>query len=275
MCNINYRDYVWECDYGEHSFVVSKLKKLLQTQNAYELGYCFIYANNNPYSMELYIVFGYESPKEGQITAMQEAMRSAGAKYRPDLTNEDLHAELANKRFQFMAANDAESLDMMEETLFWYKDRSQVASIISMRPLGKVKTVFLSHSSYDKPLVEELIPYLNAKGLPFWYDKVSIDYGSTIVTAIQQGILDSGAAIFFITNHFLSSSWCKNEMEGYLNRLGNGHNILLLSIVDKDVAHECLPLFLQMKKYLRMTQELNAEAIATEIAPILQKHKNA
>lgn len=268
----NYRDYVWECDYGEHSFVLSRLKELLNSQNAYELAYCFLYANNNVYNLEFYAVFGYETPSEGQIVAMQEAMRACGARYRPDLTNDDLFSEVSNKRFQYMAANDSASIDISEPILFWYKDRPTVAKSISMKPLGKTKTIFLSHSSHDKPLIEDVIPYLNRKGMPVWYDKVNIDYGETIVTAIQNGILQSGVALFLITRHFLSSSWCKNEMEGFLNRLGSGHDVLLLSIVSRDVSHDQLPLFLQMKRYLRLTETLSAEAIANEISPVIKKH---
>lgn len=268
----NYRDYVWECDYGEHSFVLSRLKVLLDSQNAYELAYCFLYADNNIYNLEFYVVFGYETPSEGQITAMREAMQACGARYRPDLTNDDLFSELSGKRFQQVVANDGPSIDMAEPVLFWYKDRSTVAKTISMKPLGKTETIFLSHSSHDKPLVEDIIPYLNAKGMPVWYDKVNIDYGETIVTAIQNGILQSGVALFLITEHFLSSSWCKNEMEGFLSRLGSGHDVLLLSVVSRDVSHDQLPLFLQMKRYLRLTGELAAEAIANEISPVIKKH---
>lgn len=267
-----YRDYVWECDYGEHSFVLFRLKQLLGSQNADQLAYCFLYADNNVYNLEFFVVFGYQTPIEGQISAMQEAMQACGARYRSDLTNDDLFAELANKRFQHIVANDGDSIDMAEPILFWFKDRSTVANAVSMKPLGKTRTIFLSHSSYDKPLIEDLIPYLNAKGMPVWYDKVNIDYGETIVTAIQNGILQSGAALFLITEHFLASTWCKNEMEGFLNRLGSGHDVLLLSVVSRDVPHDRLPLFLQMKRYLRLTGDLTAEAIANEVAPALKKH---
>jgi hypothetical protein len=61
-------------------------------------------------------------------------------------------------------------------------------------------------------------------------------------------------------------------MEGFLNRLGRGHDVLLLSIVSRDVSHDQLPLFLQMKRYLRLTETLSAEAIANEISPVIKKH---
>lgn len=269
---ITHRDFVWECDYGEHPFILTHLKEILAAQNPHQLAYCLLYANNNPYNLELYIVFGYETPVEGQIDEMKQSMAACGARYRSDLTNDDLFNELANKRFQHSTAAGPDSIDMIAPTLFWYKGRSEVASVISMKPLGKALPVFLSHSSHNKPFVEDLIPYLNSKGLPVWYDKINIQYGETIVTAIQEGIVTSGAVIFFITDEFLQSSWCKTEMESFLSRHGNGHNILLLCVVAKDIDHKQLPPFLQMKKYLRLGEFMNAEHVANELTPVLKSH---
>lgn len=269
---VDFRDYVWECDYGEHSFILAHLREILEQQNAFELAYCFLYANNNPYNLEFFVVFGYEFPTPNQIQFANRKMELSGAKYRPDLTNQDLQNELKNSRFQFLAANDLKSIDIGASVLFWFEDRSTVAKRISMKPLGRTKTIFLSHSSVNKPFVEELIPYLNAKNLPFWYDKVNIDYGETIVTAVQNGLLESGVAIFLITEEFLNSSWCKSEMEGFLSRFGSGHDVLLISLVDKKIPHEKLPLFLQMKKYLRLNDEFSAKAVALELTPILTRH---
>lgn len=87
---VKYRDFVWECDYGEYSFVLNRLKEILARQNPYQLAYCFLYANNNPYNLEFYVVFGYEIPGESQIDEMKRAMTACGARYRPDLINDDL-----------------------------------------------------------------------------------------------------------------------------------------------------------------------------------------
>jgi hypothetical protein len=269
---ITHRDFVWECDYGEHSFILSCLKRILATQNPYQLAYCILYANNNPYNLELFIVFGYETPVEGQIDEMKQSMEACGARYRPDLTNDDLFSALRNRRFQCATTADPDSIDLIAPTLFHFEDRSKVASIISMKPLGKALPVFLSHSSHNKPFVEDLIPYLNSKGLPVWYDTISIQYGETIVTAIQKGIITSGAVIFFITAEFLKSSWCTTEMEGFLSRYGSGHNILLLCVVAEDIDHNELPPFLQMKKYLRLRGSLNAAHVANELTPALKSH---
>lgn len=268
---IQHRDYVWECDYGEHTRALQALKVLVASQNAYELAMCLMFINNNPYNLELFIVLGYESPQNGQIETMKEVMGSCGARYRPDITMGELMGEAGHKRFNMATAAQPNSLEMVEN-LFRFKGRAEIASVISMRPLGKKLPVFLSHSSYDKPFVEDVIPYLTNKGLPVWYDKISIDYGETIVTAIQEGISSSGAVIFYVTQHFLQSSWCSKEMEGFLTRFGAGHNILMLTVVDGDVSHEMLPLFLQMKKYIRLASNTSPADLAEELGPVIRKH---
>ncbi|UCP08569.1 toll/interleukin-1 receptor domain-containing protein [Pseudomonas sp. MM213] len=67
------------------------------------------------------------------------------------------------------------------------------------------RLVFDGRRSDDKPVIEDVTPYLTNEGQPVWYDKINIDYGETIVTAIQQGISSSGAVVFFVTPHFLMS----------------------------------------------------------------------
>lgn len=268
-----HRDFVWECDYGEHSRVLNSLKLLIASQNPDELAMCAMFVNSNPYNLEFFVVLGYDSPKEGQITAMKEALASCGARYRPDITIDELMAETGRSRFNMGTAARPESFEMVEQ-LFRFKDRAEVASAISMRPLGKSLPVFLSHSSHDKPFIEDVIPYLTNKGLPVWYDKINIDYGETIVTAIQQGISSSGAVVFFVTSHFLKSSWCEKEMEGFLTRFGSGHKILLLTVVDHGVPHDELPLFLQMKKYLRLSEQGSPADLANELIPSIRKHFN-
>ncbi|MFT3959977.1 toll/interleukin-1 receptor domain-containing protein [Propionivibrio sp.] len=268
---LQHRDFVWECDYGEHSRVLRVLKTLLADQNADELAMCALFVNSNPYNLEFFVVLGYERPTDNQIQAMRDLLRSCGARYRPDIPMDELLAESGRKRFNMATAAQPDSVDIAE-SLFRFKERSEIATVISMRPLGKTLPVFISHASYDKPFVEDVIPYLTAKGLPVWYDKVSIDYGQTIVTAIQEGISSSGAVIFFVTPYFLKSSWCEKEMEGFLTRFGTGHDILLLTAVDSAVAHEDLPLFLQMKKYVRLPEKASSADLANELIPSIRKH---
>ncbi len=265
-------DYIWECDYGEHSRYLNALAELVDTQNPYELGMCALFVNNNPYNLEFFIVLSYETPKPDQVERMLNVMTEVGARQRPDVPFSELMAGIGGKRYNSMTILDSSTLEQARLSLFRFKERNEVAEVISMKPLGKSIPVFLSHSSIDKPFVEDVIPYLTNKGLPVWYDKISIDYGEGILSAVQSGVKDSGAVIFFVTRAFLNSTWCKLEMEGFLGRYARGGKVLLLAIVENNVPHEELPFFLQGIRYLRLNSELNPKSVAAELMPALMKH---
>ena len=271
MFNSNLRNYIWECDYGEHSRFINLLDILLSEQNSTELCGCALFVNNNPYNLEFFVVLSYEKPREEQIERTLRLMRNEGARHRPDIPINELIYESSRRRYNFMSVVDSFNLELAKNNLFEFQERSAVAEIISMKPLGKNIPVFLSHASVDKPLVEDVIPYLNAKGLPVWYDNISIDYGEGILSAVQNGVRDSGAVIFFMTTAFLNSSWCKAEMEGFLSRYAGGQNVLLLTVKSHEVPRDRIPFFLQGIKYLPLKADSTPEYIAKELIPILSK----
>lgn len=190
------RNYVWECDFGERSHLKPVIKILLDEQDASSLQMVNLMINHNVYNLEFYIVFSYDSPIIGHIDRMKELMTGAGVRYRPDITYDELFSELAQKRFNIMTLIDSQQVDLLYDHNFQYKERREVAKVISMRPLGKNLPVFISHTSKNKPFVEDLIAYLNAANLPVWYDDINIDFGESIVNKVQEGIKDSGAVIF-------------------------------------------------------------------------------
>jgi hypothetical protein len=265
---------VWECDYGEHSRYIDVLKVLIVEQNADELSMCALFVNNNPYNLEFFIVMGYDAPSDGQIGMMQSLMVNIGARQRPDIPLNDLLEESVRHRYNAVTLVDLSSVELAGSHLFEFKDRAEISQVISMKPLGESNPVFLSHASVDKTFVEDIIPYLTKRGLPVWYDKISIDYGESILSAVQSGVQSSGAVLFFLTPAFLNSNWCKREMEGFLLRYAGGQNILILTLLAHNVLHEDLPFFLQGIKYLRLSEQPRPDDISTEILPVLSKHFN-
>lgn len=266
------RNYVWECDFGERSHLKPVIKMLLDEQDASSLQMVNLMINHNVYNLEFYIVFSYDSPIIGHIDRMKELMTGAGVRYRPDITYDELFSELAQKRFNIMTLIDSQQVDLLYDHNFQYKERREVAKVISMRPLGKKLPVFISHTSKNKPFVEDLIAYLNAANLPVWYDDINIDFGDSIVNKVQEGIKDSGAVIFWITNDFLKSNWCQIEMESFLARLAGKNDVLILTIVFEDVNIDELPLFIVGRKFLKASTNDTVSQIAMKLIPTLQKY---
>ncbi|MGF1716698.1 toll/interleukin-1 receptor domain-containing protein [Photobacterium chitinilyticum] len=268
---LSHRDFIWQCDYGDRQPVVEVLEELLDTQNENQLGMCTLFVNNNIYQLEFFIVLGYEVPEQSQIEVMKDKLTSVGARLRTDITFRQMIELMLRKRFDSIEVPNSDEMENCLRTVFQFHDRKFVASRIPMGPLGSDLPIFLSHSSKDKPFVEELIPYLNRHGLAVWYDKINISYGESIVKAVMNGVDDSGAVIFFITKNFLASKWCEEEMESFLSRVSEGDKILPISVVFPDVEHKDLPRFIRNKKYLRLDKELLPSLVASELIPAFRE----
>lgn len=267
----NHRDFVWQCDYGEREPVVDILKKLLREQNENQLGMCSLFVNNNPYQLEFFVVLGYEAPTECQVSKMKELMLSVGTRLRTDITFRKMVELSLQSRFNLAEVANADQMDAALESMFLFPDRPRYFNRIPMGPLGNDLPIFLSHSSKDKPFVEDLIPYLNRYGLAVWYDKLNISYGESIVKAVMNGVDESAAVIFFITQNFLNSRWCEEEMESFLNRLVEGDKVLPISVIFPDVKHQDLPRFIKNKRYLKLEENINPSVVAGELVPAFRE----
>ena len=226
---------------------------------------------NIPYNLELYIVVSYDRPQKEDIEEMQELFEGGGLLYRQDLTMIELLKEMGNRRFDSYTVLDEASVDVIFDGAFAFAEIGDLEKKgYIMKPLGKQSPVFISHSSKDKNEVEKLLPYLNGSGLPVWFDKYSIHIGESIVEGVQNGIESAESVIFWITRNFLLSKWCKYEMRSFVRKLIEDE-ILIISILDEDIAISDLPLFMQDVKAL-YRKEKNYEELAKEILPVMKQY---
>lgn len=101
--------------------------------------------------------------------------------------------------------------------------------------------VFLSHSQEDRDgLVRPLAERLTASGISPWLDEADYNYGRSSRESLQDAVLASRHAVFFVTDAMLQSArgWCVLEL-AYAeildaNLQGRGGRL----------AHAYLPLFL-------------------------------
>ena len=72
-------------------------------------------------------------------------------------------------------------------------------------------TVFLSHSSNDKPFVRELADALESGGeIKVWLDEREIDYGENAVLKMEEG-LDADVVLLILSPDSVDSNWVKEE----------------------------------------------------------------
>lgn len=272
------KDYVWECDYGIRNPLIPVLKELLSKQEATSLQMLTLLTNSIPYNLEFYIVVSYDYPQEGHVEFMKNLLLGEGLRYRPDITFDELQQEIVNKRFNSKSLgreNDVEEA-MNSDFLFPFIEKSELEKkgYVIDKPLGNQMPIFLSHSSINKSEVEDLIPYINGAGLPVWFDKVNIDYGESIVKAIQKGIKKSAGVIFWITNDFINSEWCDLELTKFSSRYASKRDVLIIAVVHENVDKEKLDFLFDDIKYLKRKDE-NLETIAKEIIPTLKRYMSS
>ncbi|MDZ7343309.1 MAG: toll/interleukin-1 receptor domain-containing protein [candidate division KSB1 bacterium] len=72
---------------------------------------------------------------------------------------------------------------------------------------------FLSHSTKDKQLVLKVRDHLENSLVYAWIDQSSIPGGGSMIQSIMQGIGKSKYFLAFLSNDYLQSNWCFDELE--------------------------------------------------------------
>lgn len=232
------RDFVWEADYGERRKVNDVSKKLLITQNVHSLQCISYFVNNNPYNLEFYILVSYDEPTEDEIVFMKQNFENIGLKYRNDVTMDILFCAMQYRRFNSVAFCDEEMFDTYISDLFWFPERQQLEENgYIMKSFTINKEVFISHASENKDRARKLIPYLNGKSIAVWFDEYSIKGGEKLYDRIKKGMEEATIIVFWVSKNFLSSPWCRAEME-----MAEDMKLKQIYIIDEDVN------FNEMKK---------------------------
>ena len=183
------RDYIWEGEYGRRSHLIPVFQQLLREQDASSLQMLSLFVNNNPYNLEFFIAVSYDRPKEEHLDRMFRLLEDAGLRQRKDLTALNIMRAMADRRFNSASLLDEDSVPTIMGHLFFFPEiRVLEEKGYRMTPFGREQMVFLSHSSLDKPEIEEIIPLLNGMDLPVWFDKYSIALGDSITDKVQEGI---------------------------------------------------------------------------------------
>ena len=91
--NLN-RDFIWQAEYGNRTYLKETLKDLLVKQKADSLQCLALYVNNNPYNLEFFILVSYDKPAKEDIEYMKMVFENAGLIYRQDLTMQELMLQM-------------------------------------------------------------------------------------------------------------------------------------------------------------------------------------
>lgn len=125
-----------------------------------------------------------------------------------------------------------------------------------------MSSIFLSHTSSDKPFIEKLARDLKRLGVNVWFDKWEIQVGDSLTWKIEEGIRENEFLGIVLSQESLNSEWVKSELSAAWLKQMKTKKIVVLPIMYKDCD---LPLFLADRKYadFRENYSIGLEELAS------------
>ncbi len=120
---------------------------------------------------------------------------------------------------------------------------------------SKSYDIFISHSSCDKPIAEQLAKELEAQGYQVWLDTWEILVGHNIVDEVYKGITNSKFMVVLLSNAACESKWVKEEFtSARMTEIENRQVVILPAKIE-----DCeVPAPLKGKKYADFTKGWNS-----------------
>lgn len=115
-----------------------------------------------------------------------------------------------------------------------------------------MSSIFLSHSSIDKPFVRKLAADLRRNGFFVWVDEAEIKIGDSLIEKIESGIDNTDFLGVVISGASIKSEWVNREVRIALTQEISGKRVKVLPILLENVT---IPSFLLDKKYADFTTE--------------------
>jgi len=109
-----------------------------------------------------------------------------------------------------------------------------------------MSSIFLSHTSSDKPFVRKLANDLRANGHTVWIDEAEINIGDSLIGKIRDGLDSVDYVAVVLSKASVKSTWVQKELEIASNREIKEKKKVVLPIKIEDVP---LPGFLEGKFY--------------------------
>ncbi|UHA73504.1 toll/interleukin-1 receptor domain-containing protein [Paenibacillus sp. 481] len=113
-------------------------------------------------------------------------------------------------------------------------------------------SIFLSHTSIDKPFVEKLARDLKRIGVNVWFDKWEIKIGDSLTWKIEEGIRENEFLGIVLSPEALNSEWVKSELGAAWVKQMQTKKVFVLPIFYRDCQ---IPYFLSDRKFADFRSE--------------------
>lgn len=135
-------------------------------------------------------------------------------------------------------------------------------------------TLFISHSSHDKPFARKLIEELSKdQTLKFWIDEKEILTGDDIQRTITSSLHESDYLLVVISEKSTKSNWVNFEISQFMS-IADGKNIIPLMIGSGHSFPEPIDNLIRRLKYLDFTDETKWHENVAELKQVVTKAKS-
>ncbi len=115
-----------------------------------------------------------------------------------------------------------------------------------------MSSLFLSHSSIDKPLARRIATDLRAADIRVWLDEWDILVGDSISQHVQKGLDDSEYVAVLLSPHSVKSGWVEKEWQSQIGQEAASGSVVVLPLL----AAQCeIPALLRDKRYANFSSD--------------------
>lgn len=260
---------VWEGDYGDRDDFIRGLSIINSNIPIDVLTGMTIHWSDIPYSLNLFVCLFVSSDQSNSAEVLLEIsqiLQQGGGKLRTDITNAQLMSGIGQRQLNMISA--VQGVPVVDPCALPTKNdlKKKGYDFTDWRASNRV---FLSHQNQRKPQVSLLQQLLASQGVATWMDIHDIEIGEPLARAIDRGIDKSTAVIFWISDAFLRSEWCRFEFDGFLDKYASQRHVRLFSIVEEG-CEDRIPRRLKTLKYLRVSNPGDPRVVAKEVGPALR-----
>ncbi|MDP3722323.1 MAG: toll/interleukin-1 receptor domain-containing protein [Candidatus Omnitrophota bacterium] len=109
-------------------------------------------------------------------------------------------------------------------------------------------SIFVCHSSHDKPLARRLTIALREHGATVWIDEAELDVGDSLIARLADAVYRCDFVAALISSSSVRSKWVQKELQLAMTREIEGQRIRVLPILVGACKDE-IPFFLRDKLY--------------------------
>ena len=116
-------------------------------------------------------------------------------------------------------------------------------------------SIFMCHSSVDKPFVRRLAGQLGAYGIKCWIDEAEMNIGDSLFHMIGKAIDSSDFLAAVLSAASIESRWVRKELEIALAREISQDKVVVLPILAETISETQVPPFLRSKVWADFSRE--------------------